>query len=323
MASHWGDVDEAALLEALERAEDQEASSSFIYIRRGYRASDEGTGVVETGHFKVGRTSRPNVADRNTDGSMPTSSRPIAQWRVPANRAVELEARVHAALAAFNIKLDHGREWFTVRKVIGNNSEFFDSLALHEQWLVAIIDGCLLIRHEPVSPPVTTEKPPAKRRRSAIDPGNDAVLKKMLATWNPPVNHPPTEMVEALRRAVKACTDLPPRRIKPASDKTAKSTRLALNVAAVFRRYTEWDGRDVMDIIKEPVLKRFLDASKVAECRLFGAGSDCGGGSGSQALGWCAGVAELVATRAGTNVTVRMNIGEQVYEWRVEWADTQ
>ena len=322
-----GRVADEVMMEALAECPGTDDTMALIYMRRGYRASDDGTAAVETGHYKVGRTSCTNAADRKTDGSMPTTSRPIAQWRVPLSRAAELEARVHAALAVFNIKLGHGREWFTLRKLIRADSELYDALAVHEELLLRMIDGCLLQRHEPI--PLRTKRaanvtaePPAPKRAATVALCDD-LTGRMLAEWVPPINTPPQAMVLALRRAVKACEDPPPRMHGKASDDTAKSSRIALSIAAAFKRYTGWEGADLLQIRDDPLLKRHLKASSRVECRLFQAGSDCGAGSGSQALGWCAAVAKVTAVADGDCVVVKARIGADEYEWSAEWAARQ
>jgi hypothetical protein len=327
---------------------------AFIYLRRGFRASDDGTESIPSGHFKVGATCHADVGKRKTDGSLPTTSQPTAKWRVPASERYELEKKVHAALAELNIKLDSGREWFTWRKVLKEDGAAWDDLRAHERWLLAIIDGCLLVRHEPVeaprasaprtrtaprtsaprtraaprtrtaprtSAPRTRAAPRAStpRKRSAA---HSELAVQMLAHWRAPANHPPDAMVRALADAVRACERVPRGMRGRASEKTARSSRIALYIAAAFKRYTSWNGSDVCEIRTTPALKRYLDAAKTHECSLFSGGSDCGAGSGMQALGWVGAltnVLKLDATTEGDHVFVRVRTEGAQYAWRVEW----
>lgn len=338
MDACWGGVDDDVMTEALDMVE-----HAYLYMRRGYRASDDGTKSIPSGHFKVGATCHADVRKRKVDGSLPATSHPVAKWRVPADRVYELERQVHGVLGSLNIRLDNGREWFTWRKVLDRNSPLWGDLDAQERWTLALIDGCLLSRHEPVEvPPTRTRESRAPARRESRTPAQresrtpgrtpssaagevDALTATMLRTWLPPQNQPPQEMVAALQRAVRASESFPPGMKGRASVKTAKSSRIALNVAASFKRYTDWDGLDVADIGAEP-LKRHLRASKAHECRLFGAGSDCGQGSGSQALGWARHVVSISVTENewhGTDgqVVVHMDDGETEYEWEVEFPE--
>lgn len=324
----YGGVSDEAMMEAVPH--------KFIYLRRGIRASDDGTDAVVNGHYKVGVTGKDDVNQRKTDGSLPAQSYAIAQWRVPGDCAQELEKEVHAMLAHLNIALDRGgREWFTWRKVL-KDGELWEDLDTQERWLLAMIDGCLLTRHERVPAPCKQSRPsqtpsdaskraldqgaesaPARARTDTHDTEKATLTRLMLDTWRPPTNAPPVEMRQALRDAVKGCTD-PPTQHR-ASDGTAKSSRIALNIAAVFKRYTEWDGRDIWAIRENKALKKFLDASKPEECRIFGAGSDCGAGSGSQSIRWSSHVAKLSAATEGERVAVRLVVGGKEYVWRAEW----
>ena len=45
------------------------AKEAYIYLRRGYRASDDGTESIPSGHYKVGVTGHSDVGKRKTDGS--------------------------------------------------------------------------------------------------------------------------------------------------------------------------------------------------------------------------------------------------------------
>ena len=307
---------------------DTAAKEAYIYLRRGFRASDDGMESIPSGHYKVGATGHADVGKRKTDGSLPVTSHPIAKWRVPVADVYHLERRVHAALADLNIKLDNGREWFTWRKVLQRDHELWDALATHERWLLAIIDGCLLVRHEPVgprqrSPPprCTVATPRAtERKRAATD--RDPLAARMLATWHPPSNHPPDAMTRALADAISACETVPRGMRGLASAKTAKSSRIALYIAAAFKRYTPWDGTEISQLREQPALKQYLVASKAHERRLFSGGSDCGAGSGSQAIGWVASLApsvRLVARTEDGRVLVRVFAGGVRHDWSVDW----
>lgn len=270
---------------------DTAAKEAYIYLRRGFRASDDGTESIPSGHYKVGATGYADVGKRRTDGSLPVTSHPIAKWRVPAADVYHLERQVHTALADLNIKLDNGREWFTWRKVLRGDHELWDALETHERWLLAIIDGCLLVRHEPVGPRQRSPPPQrtavashtSERKRAATD--RDQLASRMLATWHPPSNHPPEAMTRALAEAISTCETVPPGMKGLPSAKTAKSSRIALYIAAAFKRYTQWDGLEISQLREQHDLKQYLVASKAHERRLFSGGSDCGAGSGSQAIG--------------------------------------
>lgn len=345
----WGDISDELMLSALEATEQREeqeeggqkAGYDYIYIRRGRRASKNGTDIEFPGHYKIGTTTHSDVKKRHTDGTLPVQSYPIAKWRVPADRAYQLETEVHAKLDHLRIDIDGGHgarrglEWFTWRKVLVEDSTLWKDLDTQEQWFIGIIDGILLIRHERVPPPEpsgSSAKSPggprgAKRARTGGGKSAGAkgttdlspLTKTMLETWIPPTNSPPVDMRAALQRAVQNCQDLPKGSQGKASDSTARSSRIALNLAAAFKRYTEWDGRDIWQIRDDAALKRFLDASKPKECLIYGAGSDCGAGSGSQAILWTKHVANLVAETEGERVAVRMVIGGQEYVWHAEW----
>ena len=308
---------------------DTAAKEAYIYLRRGFRASDDGTESIPSGHYKVGATGYADVGKRKTDGSLPVTSHPIAKWRVPAADVYHLERQVHTALAALNIKLDNGREWFTWRKVLRGDHELWDALETHERWLLAIIDGCILVRHEPVGPRQRSPPPQrtavashtSERKRAATD--RDQLASRMLATWHPPSNHPPEAMTRALAEAISTCETVPPGMKGLPSAKTAKSSRIALYIAAAFKRYTQWDGLEISQLREQHDLKQYLVASKAHERRLFSGGSDCGAGSGSQAIGWVASLTpsvRLVARTEDDRVLVQLLAGGANHVWSVEWS---
>ena len=326
----WGGVSDDTMESAMEGMDEPAAAQThFIYLRRGMRASDDGGQKVQNGHYKIGRTKEDDVSRRKTDGSMPASSYPIAKWSVPSDKACELETQLHDLFADLRIELGSGREWFTWQKVLDQSKGMCKDFATQEKYLVTMIDGSLGIRHEPVEPPVDAPgkrkrrrqvrgAPPARRNKKGAD---DGLTKLMLDTWHPPTNSPPEAMLRALRDAILDCTILPPRARGRASKTTAKSSRIVVNLAAAFMRYTEWDGRSIDDIRQNAKLKQYLSASACVENRLFDAGSDCGNESGSQGINWVHHVAALSAQKTEDHVFVRMIIGEKTYVWNAQWLE--
>jgi hypothetical protein len=139
-----------------------------------------------------------------------------------------------------------------------------------------------------------------------------------------PAEQPPPEaMTRALAEAISRCETVPPGMKGLPSAKTAKSSRITLYIAAAFKRYTQWDGLDISQLREQHDLKQYLVASKAHERRLFSGGSDCGAGSGSQAIGWVASLApsvRLVARTEDDRILVQLFSGGANHVWSVGWS---
>ena len=245
---------------------EQESQYEYIYLRRGYRPSDDGAVKVWSGHYKIGKTKYVDVKKRQPDGSNPARSQPIAKWPVQHDRCAGVETMLKERLGYLNINLGKGgKEWFTMRLMMSEDkTALWNNMEMHEDHFIALIDFYTGVRHERLSVEEPTHNRDHAQGQEAKRPRRDSgratpsqphpdLLKwiddvSAAATFTPCI---PLNLQDAMFELIQSCKWL-----KGGSTFAKSSTEKRYALSAVvamihlLKWYPTWDG-DIRTITVE------------------------------------------------------------------------